>query len=311
MNTPANVIPDAQRQAHAMVPTEIPATTLFYWSVRRELWEYRSLYIAPLAVAAVFLVGFAISTVYLPSQMRMAAGLNLMQQHALSAQPYDNAALLLMGVGFIIALYYSVEALHGERRDRSILFWKSLPVSDATTVLAKASVPIIVVPVLVFLITAVTQIIILLLSGVVLAASGSSVATVWSNVSLPSMWWMLFAHLVGGHGLWYAPIYGWLILVSAWAKRAPILWATLPVLAIAFIEKTAFNTSYFITMLGDRLVGGPDRGTIVAAGSNNMESMLHLDPVQFLTSPGLWIGLALTAAFLAGAVRLRRSQGPI
>jgi ABC-2 type transport system permease protein len=279
--------------------------------LRRELWEYRSLYMAPLAVAAVFVTGFAISTVRLPAKMRAASALDAAQQHALAMQPYDNAALLLMGVTFFIALYYSVEALHGERRDRSILFWKSLPVSDATTVLAKASIPIILLPLLTFAITAATQMIMFLLSAAALAVSGVPVGALSSHVPLFSMWWMLFAHLVGGHGLWYAPFYGWLMLVSAWARRAPILWAVLPVFAIGFIEKIAFNTSYFVSLLADRIAGSPIGGKGVAAASGSMESMMHLDPIHFLISPGLWIGLAVTALFLAGAVRMRRSQGPI
>ena len=139
--------------------------------MRRELFEYRSIYIAPLAVAALFLFGYLISAIRLPHKLQ-AAALDPIQQHKLIAHPYDVAALLIMGATFIIALFYSVDALHGERRDRSILFWKSLPVSDLTTVLSKASIPLVVIPLLTFAITVVTQFIMLLLSSAVLLGSG-------------------------------------------------------------------------------------------------------------------------------------------
>ena len=157
-----------------------------------------------------------------------------------------------MGTTFIVGMFYCLDALHGERRDRSILFWKSLPVSDLTTVLSKASIPLVVLPLLTFAITVATQLIMLLLSSAVLLGSGLSVATLWTQLSLFQMSLMLLYHLVTVHALWYAPIYGWLLLVSAWARRAPFLWAALPLLAIGVVEKIAFNTSHFAAMLGYR-----------------------------------------------------------
>lgn len=120
---------------------------------------------------------------------------------------------------------------------------------------------------------------------------------------------MLLYHLVTVHALWYAPFYGWLLLVSAWARRAAFLWAALPPLAIYFIEKILFSTSHFAAMLENRLSGGPE--AVTAPGTFPMDPMTHLTPGTFLTSPGLWIGLALTALFLAAAVGLRRDRGPI
>src|SRR5208283_3600079 len=113
-------------------------------------------------------VGFLLSTIHLPEKMRAALALNPMQQHELIAQPYNFAELLIMGTTFIVAVFYCLDALYGERRDRSILFWKSLPVSDLTTVLSKASIPIVVLPLATFAITVVTQWIMLLLSTAVL-----------------------------------------------------------------------------------------------------------------------------------------------
>jgi len=309
MNTQFNAIPDTPAEVRVVAPAVIPEGRLMYWSVQRELWENRSIYIAPLAVAGLILFGFLISTIQLASKMRAALALDPIRRQELLAQPYNFAALLLMGTTFVVAVFYCLDALHGERRDRSILFWKSLPVSDLTTVLSKASIPIVVLPLITFAITVVTQWIMVLMSSAVLLGNGLSVATLWTDLSLSQMWMMLLYHLLTVHGLWYAPIFGWLLLVSAWARRAPILWAVLPAFAISFVEKIAFNTTHFAAMVANRIGGGAE--AVTAPGSVPMDPMTHLTPVHFLTSAGLWIGLAMAAAFLAGAVRLRRSQGPI
>jgi ABC-2 type transport system permease protein len=309
MNTQSNAIPDAPAQTQRFAPTVIPASRLMYWSVQRELWENRSIYLAPLAVAGLILLGFLINM--LQPRLWVAVGNGTMHQRQLAAQPYEFAGLLIMGTTFVVAIFYCLDALHGERRDRSILFWKSLPVSDLMTVLSKASIPIVVLPLLTFAITVVTQWIMLLMESAVFLAKGQNVvATLWSQLSLTQMWMGLLYHLVTVHSLWYAPIFCWLLLVSAWARRAPILWAALPVLAIALVERIAFDTSHFATMLMNRMGGGAEAMT--APGGTPMDpTMTHLTPEHFLSSAGLWIGLLVAAAFLAGAVRLRRSQGPI
>jgi ABC-2 type transport system permease protein len=130
-----------------------------------------------------------------------------------------------------------------------------------------------------------------------------------SQLSLFHQWHIVFVHLVTGHGLWYAPIYAYLLLISAWARRAPFLWATLPLFAVAGAEKIAFNTSYLAAILGGRIAGGPpvDR----ASAGMNMDALTPFTFTQLMSSPGLWIGLLIAAAFLAGAIRLRRHRGPI
>ena len=150
MNTQSNALPESSLESNAGAPVAISATRRMYWSIRREFWESRSIYIAPLGVAALILVGFMISTIHLPGNMRAALALSPMQQHEAIQQPYAVAELLMMGTFLIVAVFYCLDALHGERRDRSILFWKSLPVSDLTTVLAKASIPVVVLPLFTF-----------------------------------------------------------------------------------------------------------------------------------------------------------------
>ncbi len=310
MNMPANAMPESPLDSQVIAPAGISAARRIYWSVRRELWESRAIYIAPLAVAALFLTGFLLSTIHLPEKMRAALALSPMQQHELIERPYDIAAFLIMATTLVVAVFYCLDALHGERRDRSILFWKSLPVSDLTTVLSKASIPIVVLPLITFAITVVTQWIMLLLSTAVLLGSGVSVATLWTHLSLWHMSLGLLYHLLAIHGLWYAPIFGWLLLVSGWARRMPFLWAALPLLAVGFVEKIAFNTSHLAAILGQRIAGGSEHAASKAGGMS-MDSMMQVTPGQFLISPGLWIGLGVTAIFLAAAVRLRRQREPI
>jgi ABC-2 type transport system permease protein len=309
MNTQTNAVQDAPLRSQAATPAVIPATRHVYWALQREFWENRSIYLAPLAVAGVALFGFLITLPHLPPNMRAASALDPMQQHHKIEQPYDIAAALLMGTFLFVALFYCIEALQRERRDRSILFWKSLPVSDLTTVAAKASIPFLVLPVLCCAITFVTQFIMLLVSSVVLAGSGLSPAAYWRQVSLLQMSLLLLYHVMTVHVLLSAPIYGWLLLVSAWARRAAFLWAVLPPLAICALEKLLFNTTHFATFVGRFLSGGGTEA-ITAPDTMPMDPMTHLTPGRFLSRPGLWIGLAVTAAFLGAAVRLRRYRGP-
>ena len=302
MNTQSNTMRetfDSQRST-----PELSTTQPLLWSVRRELWENRSIYIAPLAVAVVMLFGFLIATIGHAMSMDPA------RRAALLSEPNNFAALLIMGTAFVVGVFYSLEALHGERRDRSILFWKALPVSDLTTVLSKASIPLVVLPLLSFALTVATQWIMLLLSTAVLLGSGQSVAPLWAHMPLFQTWLLLLYHLLAVHVLWYAPIYGWLLLVSAWARRAAFLWAALPWLAIGVVEKLAFNTSRFCAWLGYRISGSAAGGSFTA-DNVSMDPLMHLTPGKFLSTPGLWIGLAFFAACIAAAVHLRRSQGPI
>ena len=310
MNTQSNAVPESplKSQAVAAAPAVISPARRMYWSLRRELWENRSLYIAPLAVAAVALVAFLIGILAMPRhRMPAVFALDPAKQRAAIELPYDFAAGLILAIAFFVGLFYCLDALQGERRDRSILFWKSLPVSDVTTVFSKASIPVLLL-LFSFAVTVVTQFIMLLLSSAVARANGLNVATLWTDVSLFQRSLILLYHLLTVHGLWYAPIYGYLLLVSAWARRAPFIWAFGPPFVICGLEKIAFNTSYFLTMLQHRFLG-PEAAT--APGSTMMDAMAAHNPLQFFSLPGLWIGLAIAAAFLFAAVRLRRYRGPL
>jgi ABC-2 type transport system permease protein len=226
--------------------------------------------------------------------------------------PYDMAAGVLMLTSMIVSVFYCLDALQSERRDRSILFWKSLPVSDVTTVLAKASIPLMVVPLLAFAITIAMQWTMLLVSSGVLLVSGQSVAMLWRSMPLTSMWLLLLYHLVTAHAIWPFPIYCWLLLVSGWARRATFLWAALPLVALAGVEGILFRTGHVAELIGRRFLGDAPAIMHMAPGGMGLDPLTtNVTVGRFLTSPGLWIGCAIAAAFLAAAVRLRRHQGPI
>ncbi len=291
-------------------PAQISGLRRFYWSLRRELWESRSLYLAPLAVAALIVVGALLGGVNLAERILAAARHGSDQRHETIAQPYVYAVLLLLATTVILSVFYSLDALQSERRDRSILFWKSLPVSDTTTVLVKASIPIVILPLVTVVVGVVTQFLMLLVSSAALLLSGHSAAPLWTEVSLPATSVALLHHMVAVHGLWYAPIYAWLLFVSAWSQRVAWLWASLPLIAIGVVEKIAFGTATFATMLGNRLGGGV-RGDNFMLASMTMDPLRHVHPGEFLSNQGLWVGLVVTAGLLAGAVRLRRRRGPV
>lgn len=298
------------REANGLGYDGAPTRPL-YWSVWRELWENRSIYIAPLIVAGVQVFGFAISTIGLAERRRAVLLLDPAKQRAAIEQPYDMAAMMMLVTVFIVGVFYCLDALHGERRDRSILFWKSLPVSDLTTVLSKAIIPMAVLPVIAFAFTACVQLIMLLITGANLLVHGMSPATTWAHFPVFQNWLILLYGLIA-IALWHAPIYGWLLLVSGWARRATFLWAVLPLIVIQIFERITFGTSYFASMLKHRLVGfAPHAFAFHGDGHPSIDSLSQLTPGTYLSRPGLWIGLLVAAAFLFAAVRLRRYRGPL
>ncbi len=311
MNTQSNTVPESPIESQVIAPAPMSPTRPMYWSVRRELWENRSLYIVPLIVAAVQVFGFAISTIGLADRRRAVLLLDPAHQRAAIEQPYDLAAMMMIFIVFIVGVFYCLDALHGERRDRSILFWKSLPVSDLTTVLSKLTIPLVVLPLIAFAIVVCVQLIMLLQTSVVLIFHGMSPATTWAHFPVYQNWLVLLYGLAA-IAFWHAPIYGWLLLVSGWARRATFLWAVLPIIAIQIFEKITFNTSYFGSLVKNRLMGfAPDAFEFHGRDHPTIDSLAQLTPGRYLSSPGLWIGLVFAAAFLAAAVRLRRYRGPL
>ncbi len=301
-------------ESQPVTRTPVRITKPFYWSVRRELWDNPSIYVAPLIASGVVLLGCLLTTFRLPQMRRSALLFEPTARRAAIETPYDLAAIMIMFTAFIVAVFYCLDALHGERRDRSILFWKSMPVSDRTTVLSKAFVPLVILPLLTYLIVQVTQLIMLLISTVALAPSGLA-GTTWANLSIFRLSVILFYGLITS-ALWAAPLYGWLLLVGAYARRATFLWAVLPWLALCAMEKIVVGTAYLAHIVGQRVTGNFEEAFVVVQYPKGVhvpmvDRLTQLDPLKFFSSPGLWLGLIVAAGFIAGAIQLRRYRGPL
>lgn len=296
-------------ERQAVAPDAVAPTRPMYWSVCRELWENRSIYLAPIGVAVVLFFGFVISAIGLPHRRRALLMLDPSKQRAAIVMPYDVAAIMLIVTAFIVGAFYCLDALYGERRDRSILFWKSLPVSDRTSVLAKITIPLAVLPAIVFIVAVTTQLLMLLWTTVLLLAHRMDPSSTWKYFNIvPQSAILLYGLVV--IALWHAPIYAWLLLVSAWARRAPFLWAILPIFGLGIFETIAFHTHVVPFAIKYRLAGGFDEA-FRAKPNGSIDSLAQLTPGHFLATPGLWIGLAFTAIFLFTASRLRRDREPI
>jgi ABC-2 type transport system permease protein len=298
-----STVPEAPSESQLTAPA---ATRPMFWSVRRELWENHSIYVAPLIVAAIILFGSIVSASHLPGRRQNAMLLDPVHRRAAIEMPYDIAAMMIIFTVFIVGLFYCLDALHGERRERSILFWKSLPVSDLTTVLAKVTIPLAILPLVSFVIIVLTQFIMMLISTVALLPSGLA-ATTWANFNLIQQS-LVLVYGLAAIALWHAPIYGWALLISGWARRATFLWAILPLLAISFFEKITFDTSHFASMLKERVVGFAPQA--FAFHGHAIDSVT-LTPGKYLGAPDLWIGLAVAVGFVIAAVRLRRYSAPL
>jgi ABC-2 type transport system permease protein len=302
MNADASISPAAS-------PAVINPVRTFWWTVKREVWENSSLYIAPLSVAALVVIGFLLGAIHFAEKMHAAEVMDPNKRRAVLELPYDLAAMLVIGTSFLVAVFFCLDALYGERRDRSILFWKSLPVSDFVAVFAKAAIPLLVIPVIAFAIILATQFVVLLLSTVTLLANGQGASAPWTDIP----WGQSTVVLLYGLAIlsiWFAPLYGWLLLASGWARRAPFLWAVLPPLALAVAEKIAFGTSYFGEMWR-YFFSACFRQAFSAEHGGHIDQLSELDPAKFFTTPSVWVGLLVAAILLVAASLLRRYRGPI
>jgi ABC-2 type transport system permease protein len=309
MSSPSEGLSTTPFDTSAPPPPRAAPTRPLYWSVRRELWEHRSVLIAPLAVAGVVLFGILISAVRLGHHLSDLPRFDPARDGGALSLPFDFAAIPVMATALIVAVFFCLGALHNERRDRSILFWKSLPVSDLTAVLAKAFIPMVALPAITFVIVCVLHLFMLLIGTAALLAHGLDPTPFWTGVPWLQVEMTLLYTLVA-LSLWYAPIYAWLLLVSAWAKRAPFLWAVLPPLALCLLEKIAFDTTNLGALLSYRLHGGVSEAFDVSQVDHAMRHLPRIDLVQYLSTPGLWAGLVFAAGFGAAAVWMRRYREP-
>lgn len=318
MNESAEVHAAAAPQSAAPASATRPMFTL----LKREVWEHSALWVAPLVVTVALLIGAIFGRAYTPRSLPISIGNAAVTSQ--SAQALATTMLVVIQQGLqnfvmtFVIWFYATSCLYNERRDRSILFWKSMPVSDAKTVLSKYLIALIAEPLYVYVVTLLTT---LAAAGIfaIRGFSGSGPLNVWDGVAWVraqafALEWLVFAVL------WYAPLTAYLLLVSAWARRNVQLWALSPLVPI-IVERIAFGTHYLSTWLVyrllpgwqsqweqwfERLFTGPffnaSGGSSVAGG----QLFAGMEPLRGFQNVDLWIGLAVAAALLYAAVRIRR-----
>lgn len=297
------------------------------WSLRRELWENRSIYVAPIAVALLILFSVLVNVLRIPDRAVPYQQLLELQSgyfRAASLGMYGGVALVMAITAGLVTWFYCLDALFSERRDRSVLFWKSLPVSDTTTVLCKMIVAQLVIPLIGMLVGLALYLLLLIGGSILLFANGVSGGLLLGNASLGELVAIHLYSLVVA-SLWYAPLHAWLLFISSWVRRAALLWAILVPAAIGLGEYLAFETEHFWSMLAERFSGGLKYAFELASmrdvdGESDRDfdpSMIPdslfdvLSPGNFFSQPGLWIGVLVAAALIAASIWMRRYREPL
>ncbi len=296
----------------------------FMWLIRRETWEHRAIWIAPAIVLVIFVLAVFTGNVHLGpiGDMDPTSALGLLpaeKQVKLLMVVYSALALVMFMVMGVIILFYALDSLYTDRRDRSVLFWKSLPLSDAETVLSKFTVAAVVMPMVAVVGALLSQLIVAAGGATKLALAGGNAAIMWQADTLGvgagiAVMWALTAML------WYAPVIAYLMLASAWAPKGPFLWAVLPPVAAMILEKVLLRTEYVEDFFTGRLFGlfqlldSAEREVeVTLASGEEVNSSIVLDKIDmaqalfdFYTSTGLWLGIVGAAALLGAAIWLRR-----
>jgi ABC-2 type transport system permease protein len=311
------------------------------WLMQREYWENKGMLFWAPAVIAGLMVAFTAVMLIIGNNMEMHFNgdsltrfheMTTVQRHELAsavgaAFPMMATPLYIL-MGFVI-FFYCLGALYDDRRDRSILFWKSLPVSDVTTVLSKVAVATVAAPLIVAAIGFVASLTIMLMTA--LAISFHGVNVFGDLLSSTNLWLSPFRmlSLIPVYVLWALPTVGWLLMVSSWARSKVFLWAVgAPLMTGALLAwanyafKLGINIEWFFSQVVLRLLGSVLPGAWFIFDKSAREAMEHApgmenDPTgqisgffneaySSLASPVLWIGVAAGVAMIAAAIWLRR-----
>jgi ABC-2 type transport system permease protein len=216
----------------------------------------------------------------------------------------------------IIAFFYSIDSLYADRRDRSVLFWKSLPLSDAETVLSKFATSIVVIPLVALVAAVFAQFVVAAGASLLFGSAGLPTDLVWhpqaifGGIGIAVLWCVTAM-------LWYAPFVGYLMLASAWAPKGPFLWAVLPPVGAWILEKVVMRSDYIGDFIKERLFALyfllRNRGSSMAGDISDESDVSQLARIDiagmlrdFYASPELWLGVAAAVLLLAAAMWVRR-----
>jgi ABC-2 type transport system permease protein len=290
----------------------------FIWLIRREIWENRAIWIAPAIVIGCLLVMLMFAKAHLGYDVGASFD-NIPRdgQIRLHQFAYSMVSAIVFLVMGIISFFYCIDSLYADRADRSVLFWKSLPLSDAETVLSKFATAAVVVPLVALAGSVLAQIAVGGGLMAKLAMSGASAGLWLHPQSLAGGALMALVACVSAI-LWYSPLVAYLMLVSAWAPRGPFLWAVLPPVAAWVLERVVMQTAFIQNLIVARLFGmyqildssndaGREEVDGLGAlaerlGEIDWEGRIH----DFYASPDLWLGIVAAALLLAAAMWVRR-----
>ena len=315
-----STVADTAGSPHASAaPAAKPTVVVLLALIRREFWEHRYLWIAPLAVEAILI---ALGAIIGHGQVQLD-GHDFgawASQHAQKVAAFtilqwaQSVPLVVVLIG--VVSWYALDCLYAERKDRSVLFWKSLPVSDGLTVLSKALVALVAAPLVTFAVALAGYLVFAAVLGVRMALGGIPSVIAWDFAEWFRTEAAMLIMLVVAM-LWYAPVVAAMLLLSVWARPNPFLWAFLAPVVAPLIERIAFGTHYLAGFMKYRafdiwgtLAYGPTHGHFGIVSGHDLRPMgTLLDQFNIgavLTDIDLWLGVAAAAALLYAAARVRR-----
>jgi ABC-2 type transport system permease protein len=241
---------------------------------------------------------------------------------------YLGAAAPLFGILTVVVFFYCLGALYDERRDRSILFWKSLPVSDPMTVLSKVLTAVCVAPMITIALGAAASLVLLLIGCAVMAVYGINLFGV--VLATPELYLapLRLLALLPVYVVWALPTIGWLLLVSSWARTKPFLWAVgAPLVALMLVNwinvvlsrvaGTPLGFAHTMSGIVARMLGGVVPGIwftfpgVVSGGMPADATGVDVGAVftqswTSLATTDALLGVLAGAAMIYGAMRMRR-----
>ena len=292
--------------------------------IKREIWEHRAIYVTPIAIAVVVsLVSLAgmvtISAFDKEVNMALFGASNIAgdaeREAAMTVFFLGTSWVFLFGLA-ILTTFYTLDSLYAERKDKSILFWRSLPITDAETVVSKLLTAVFVLPLVTVAAIIVTHIVNLVItSGWVMVRGGNAAHLIWGSVPLFDNWAAALIVTIAS-AIWMSPFIGWFLFVSAFTKRSPLLMAFMPLIIIPIVEWIFFRTKIFATAAFGRGEMIPlfremdlehffdeDR---MRVNEEVVRLLAHIDVGRFLVSPSVWAGVVVCGLFATAAIYLRR-----
>jgi len=291
--------------------------------IKREIWEHRSIWVTPAAIAVVTIL-MAATGLAIGEGFRYAADMAIVgasnvgetERRALLTGALSGVTFLFVFAMWILTVFYCLDSLYAERKDKSILFWRSLPITDTETVVSKLVVALLAIPGVTLVGIVVTQLANLVVMSIWVSGKGGSPGhLLWDFGALFDIWGatLIFLLMVP---LWLSPFVGWFLFVSAFAKRSPLLVAFLPIVVVPMLERMILGTSYLAKAIFVRSAKMPLFGDIspeklfdeerMALAAENVSLLSMIDVGRFLLSPSLWTGLVVCGLFTTAAIYVRR-----